>query len=56
LSNPIPETVIDKDGVEDIVAGGNQYHVQAAIWPYDASQGWLFRGVLNGGKFTFERG
>lgn len=46
----------DKDGVQDLIAGGNQYQVKPQFGRYDASNGWLFKGVLNGGQFTFEHG
>ena len=46
----------DKDGVQDLIAGGNQYLVKPQFGRYDASQGWLFKGVLKGGQFTFESG
>src|SRR5258708_3268928 len=46
----------DNDGVQDIIAGGNQYLVKPQFGRYDASQGWLFKGVLKGGQFSFESG
>lgn len=46
----------DQDGVLDLVAGGNQYEVKPQFGRYDASMGWLFKGNLSNGKFTFNRG
>ncbi len=46
----------DNDGVEDVIAGGNQYQVKPQFGRQDASYGWFFKGVLKGGKFSFERG
>jgi len=46
----------DKDGVQDIIAGGNQYLVKPQFGRYDASFGWLFKGVLKDGQFTFQSG
>ncbi len=46
----------DNDGVEDLMAGGNQYQVKPQFGRYDASNGWLFKGSLNDGKFAFESG
>jgi hypothetical protein len=43
----------DNDGVEDVIAGGNQYQVKPQFGRYDASSGWFFKGVLNEGKFSF---
>jgi enediyne biosynthesis protein E4 len=36
----------DNDGVEDLIAGGNQYEVKPQFGRYDASAGWFFRGTL----------
>ena len=46
----------DKDGVEDIIAGGNQFQVKPQFGRYDASNGWLFKGNLIGGRFSLEPG
>lgn len=46
----------DEDGVLDLVAGGNQYEVKPQFGRYDASFGWLFKGSLTNGKFTFSKG
>ena len=47
---------IDNDGVEDVIAGGNQYQVKPQFGRYDASNGWFFKGVLSDGKFTLKNG
>ena len=46
----------DNDGVQDIIAGGNQYAVKPQFGRYDASNGWLFKGVLQDGQFTLKSG
>ena len=46
----------DKDGVEDLIAGGNQYLVKPQFGRYDASNGWFFKGTLREGKFTLQGG
>src|SRR5258705_13219566 len=46
----------DNDGVQDVIAGGNQFQVKPQFGRYDASRGWLFKGNLKGGKFYFGRG
>jgi len=46
----------DKDGVQDVMAGGNQYQVKPQFGRYDASNGWFFKGVLNKGQFALEGG
>lgn len=46
----------DKDGTDDLVAGGNQYEVKPQFGRFDASFGWLFRGRNDGGRFSFKRG
>jgi hypothetical protein len=46
----------DEDGVEDIIAGGNQYQVKPQFGRYDASTGWFFKGINNKGQFWFEPG
>jgi len=47
---------LDNDGIEDMIAGGNQYAVKPQFGRYDASRGWFFKGALNEGKFTFHKG
>jgi len=46
----------DKDGVKDLIAGGNQYQVKPQFGRQDASHGWLFKGVLKNGRFSFQQG
>jgi hypothetical protein len=46
----------DNDGIEDVIAGGNQYGVKPQFGRYDASAGWFFKGSLNNGKFNFLKG
>ncbi|MDZ7649950.1 MAG: hypothetical protein U5K54_24025 [Cytophagales bacterium] len=46
----------DKDGIDDLIVGGNQYEVKPQFGSYNASSGWYFKGVLNEGKFTFQSG
>ncbi|MEX1238605.1 MAG: VCBS repeat-containing protein, partial [Cyclobacteriaceae bacterium] len=46
----------DDDGIDDVIAGGNQYQVKPQFGRYDASRAWFFKGVLNGVTFTFEAG
>ncbi|CAN5565282.1 VCBS repeat-containing protein [soil metagenome] len=47
---------LDNDGVDDILAGGNQYNVKPQFGRYDASNGWFFKGVLNNGEFSLQPG
>ncbi len=47
---------IDNDGIEDVIAGGNQYGVKPQFGRYDASGGWFFKGSLSKGKFEFLKG
>lgn len=47
---------VDQDGVFDLIAGGNQFDVKPQFGRYDASTGWLFKGRLVNGEFSFERG
>jgi hypothetical protein len=46
----------DNDGIEDVIAGGNQYQVKPQFGRFDASSGWFFRGRLSNGNFTFDNG
>lgn len=46
----------DKDGIDDLMAGGNQLEVKPQFGSYDASEGWYFKGRLTGSTFTFEKG
>jgi hypothetical protein len=47
---------LDKDGIKDLIAGGNQYQVKPQFGRDDASNGWFFKGKLSGNKFSFEKG
>jgi hypothetical protein len=47
---------LDKDGVVDLIAGGNQYGVKPQFGRYDASSGWFFKGQLKDGRFSFMPG
>jgi hypothetical protein len=46
----------DNDGIEDVIAGGNQYKVKPQFGRYDASNGWFFKGTLTENQFAFQRG
>jgi hypothetical protein len=46
----------DKDGVEDILAGGNVYSVKPQFGRFDASEGWYFKGHLKDGNFSLSQG
>lgn len=46
----------DNDGVEDLLAGGNQYQVKPQFGRLDASSGWFFKGKLQNGQFSFDAG
>lgn len=46
----------DNDGVEDVIAGGNQYKVKPQFGRCDASQGWFFKGTMEAGNFRFQPG
>lgn len=46
----------DNDGINDLIAGGNQYFVKPQFGRQDASQGWFFKGKMIDGKFTFQQG
>lgn len=46
----------DKDGVEDIIAGGNQYQVKPQFGRYDASKAWLFKGQLLNKEYKLQSG
>ncbi|HZY82168.1 MAG TPA: VCBS repeat-containing protein [Cyclobacteriaceae bacterium] len=43
---------MDKDGVVDLVAGGNNYEVKPQFGRYDASFGWFFKGKIEGGDYS----
>jgi enediyne biosynthesis protein E4 len=47
---------MDKDGIDDLIAGGNLYSVKPQFGRYDASLGWFFKGKLKNQKFGFENG
>lgn len=46
-------TDLDKDGVVDLIAGGNNYHVKPQFGRFDASSCWFVKGAMEGGKYTF---
>lgn len=46
----------DNDGIEDLIAGGNQYLVKPQFGRYDASSGWFFKGTRQGKSFAFSPG
>lgn len=46
----------DHDGVTDLIAGGNQFHVKPQFGRFDASRGWFFKGSLARQQFKFEAG
>jgi hypothetical protein len=47
---------IDNDGVDDLIAGGNNYKVKPQFGRSDASHGWFFKGELKGKEFSFQKG
>jgi enediyne biosynthesis protein E4 len=47
---------VDNDGIDDLLAGGNQYLVKPQFGRYDASHGWFFKGRSAGNDFSFEAG
>ncbi len=47
---------LDKDGIIDLVAGGNQYQIKPQFGRQDASHAWFFKGILKAGKFHFNPG
>lgn len=47
---------IDNDGIEDVLAGGNQYFVKPQFGSNDASNGWFFKGTMTVGKFNLQPG
>ncbi|MFM9839352.1 MAG: VCBS repeat-containing protein [Cyclobacteriaceae bacterium] len=46
----------DNDGIDDLIAGGNQYQVKPQFGRYDASNGWFFKGKRSGSDFAFANG
>lgn len=46
----------DHDGIDDVIAGGNQYLVKPQFGRFDASDGWFFKGGRDNGTFTLENG
>ncbi len=46
----------DRDGIEDVIAGGNQYQVKPQFGRYDASSGWFFKGEKEGNEFRLNNG
>lgn len=47
---------LDGDGVQDLLAGGNQFGVKPQFGRQDASYGWYFKGANVHGQFTFAKG
>jgi hypothetical protein len=47
---------IDNDGVDDLIAGGNNYKIKPQFGRSDASHGWFFKGDLKGKEFSFQKG
>lgn len=47
---------LDKDGIIDLVAAGNQYQIKPQFGRQDASRAWFFKGALKDGKFSFNQG
>jgi enediyne biosynthesis protein E4 len=47
---------VDNDGVDDIIAGGNQYQVKPQFGRYDASNAWFFKGMLNEKDYILKPG
>lgn len=46
----------DRDGIYDLIAGGNQYLVKPQFGRQDASHGWFFKGDMKENQFTFRQG
>lgn len=46
----------DNDGIDDLIAGGNKFRVKPQFGRFDASEGWFFKGVMNGTDFRFKEG
>jgi hypothetical protein len=46
----------DNDGIDDLIAGGNQYLVKPQFGRSDASNGWFFKGKKSNNMFSFENG
>lgn len=49
-------TDLDKDGVVDLIAGGNNYQVKPQFGRNDASNCWLFKGRIENGNYTLAAG
>jgi hypothetical protein len=47
---------IDGDGIQDLIAGGNQYGVKPQFGRQDASACWFFKGSLTDRRFSFGKG
>lgn len=46
---------VDKDGIKDLILGGNQYLVKPQFGRLDASKGWLVSGTLDqNGKYGYK--
>lgn len=46
----------DKDGIDDLIAGGNIFSVKPQFGRFDASFGWYFKGSLINGKYSLSQG
>jgi hypothetical protein len=46
----------DLDGIQDVIAGGNQFEVKPQFGRYDGSSGWFFKGELKEGKYSLQPG
>ncbi|MBI3220591.1 MAG: VCBS repeat-containing protein [Bacteroidetes bacterium] len=46
----------DNDGIDDLIAGGNQHLVKPQFGRFDASTGWFFKGAKKGKEFSFDKG
>lgn len=46
----------DNDGIQDIIAGGNQHQVKPQFGRYDASNGWFCKGLIREGEYSFGPG
>jgi hypothetical protein len=46
---------VNKDGIQDLFAGGNEFQVKPQFGRFDASKGWLFPGKMAEGSYTFDK-
>lgn len=42
----------DKDGIQDLIMGGNQFLVKPQFGPNDGSKAWFFKGILRSNEFS----